>query len=521
MATNRTDEINGMEAELEISDQGMWDDLDVTVTLSEDQQRESGNSVPAIPEILPDHKGVSFAQLGGVTPTCYLYGPAGSGKTYNLRQANLADPDYCLMTATTGIAAVNLGLGVRTIHSTLKFGRTDEAVINYIEGTLHRALRDVKKGGYRWLVIDEVSMLHRKVMEHIFRALQEVNMDQPDESPLGLMLTGDFAQLPPIPEQLMENGKPKMKKWGEKMIPVTEPTPWCFESDEWRDHFDGASHQVGLTKIWRQSDPTFLDALKAIRRGVGSVGAGALKESGAHYIDRLDLNFDGTTIMSKNDAVDRFNQNALRALPGPTQIAVSERWTAKRNDRNEENFPGEWTNIPRDFTLKVDALVMILNNDTECWSYVNGDTGHIREIKNGADGTVSSVVVELIRTGSRVEIGKVTRKIEQRSEPEKEEKERDSRVRREKVYNRQMWILGECTYLPVRLAYATTVHKSQGLTLDKVQIDPSDWMFSKPGMCYVAVSRCRTPNGLYIVGGVNEFAKKIKADPVLQKRGFL
>lgn len=516
---NRTDELDGFEVDLEVGDGGEFAGQTIHATYADGSEKVF--QVPGIPQILPDHKGISYDGLGGVTPTFYLRGPAGSGKSYNLNRALDADPDYAQLTATTGIAAVNLGASTRTIHSTMKCGRTEDFESGFVDGTLQRALREVKKNGPRWLVIDEVSMLHRKVLFSILSALDLVNSEDPDSVPLGLMLTGDFAQLPPIPGPVWKDGKILTKMWKGKEVEIQEETPWAFRIDEWEERFSGDEHSHELTKIWRQSNPQFLEALTMIRRGVGTVGAGMLKESGVRFGGALNLDFDGTTILAKNDEVDKFNFMRLGRLPGMKAIATSSRWTAKRDQSGGESFPAEWKQIPERIELKVGALVMILNNETENWSYVNGDTGYIREITTGEDGTVKSVLIELKRTGRTVEVGKISRKIEQKNTPEPEEKERDQRVRREKVYNRQMWILGEVEYLPVRVAYATTVHKSQGLTLDEVQIDPSGWMFSKPGMVYVAVSRCRTPEGLTLVGDVNKLAKQIAADPVLKAKGFL
>jgi hypothetical protein len=480
---------------------------------------DSGAVRTGIPDILPDHLGVSFEDLSGKSPTAFLTGPAGSGKTFTLKQAIAADPQYAMLTATTGIAAVNLGENVRTIHSTCRCGTVRDFEHAFVTGALSRALREVKKEGVRWIVVDEVSMLHSKILKNLVFGLDYLNDEDPESGPLGLLLTGDFAQLPPIPDaQLDEKGRAMKKLWRGKMIDVKEPTPWAFESEFW-ERFE--KNTIRLTKIWRQDGGPFLDALGYIRRGNGEAGVRLLKEAGVRFTGALDMGFNGTTIVAKNDEVDRYNESRLFSLPGKALTAISERWSAKVGDKGGVIMPGEWKQIPESFQLKEGALVMILRNETETFSYVNGDTGIVKQLEVGEKGTVVKAHVELFRTGRVVEIEKVSRFMEQKAKPEKEELERDQRVRQEKVYNRNVWILGECKYLPLRVAYATSVHKSQGLTLDQVQIDPSAHFFGNPGMAYVALSRCRTPEGLVIVGDADRLVRRVKVEPVLQRRGFL
>ena len=152
-------------------------------------------------------------------------GAAGTGKTYNEKKKIEENPAYGVLCATTGIAAINLG--ATTLNSVLKFFDTDSLRDRFNRGgltsTLHRIGRKVKK-----LVIDEVSMMDGRQLDYIFQAMFQVNEFQDmANAPMGIVLTGDFAQLPPI------------------------KAPWAFEADCW-EHFERNTDT--LTKVWRQDN---------------------------------------------------------------------------------------------------------------------------------------------------------------------------------------------------------------------------------------------------------------------------
>lgn len=452
-------------------------------------------------ESLPDHEGRSLDALGGETPVCFVTGQAGTGKTTLVRQKLLDDPTFGLVTATTGVAAVNLG-GI-TINSALGYSTTEVLRDNYIAGYLAKKLKDIRKEGYRWLICDEGSMMSKKTLDFIMLGLRQINEDHPADQPLGLMLIADFGQLPPIGDVLYLNGKPVIERGREKK----ESTPWVFESDEW-PLFDAA--MIKLDKVHRQSDQGFLAGINAIRKGQGNIGVGLLKSAGVEFRRALDPEFDGTTLMAKNDEVDRMNLLRLKQLPGTVIRLPNERWSARKVQ------PSEWKSIPDELQLKEGAYVMILTNNPPLFSYVNGDCGHVRDLHIDKDGSVVEVGIELIRNGELVYIPKVSRKIEQRGEPDEEEK-KHLQVRRKQVGRRLVWVLGEIDYWPIRLAYGSTVHKSQGLSLDRVQIDPRAHFFGANNMAYVAVSRARTPGGLVVVGDPRALAEKVKSDPKIKR----
>ena len=470
------------------------------------------------------------AAAEGTTPVRFVTGCAGSGKTFSIKQKNLEDPTFARLCATTGIAGVNLGTS--TINSELGYFDTESLRDGYSSGWVQKRLRRIAEQ-VAWFGIDEISMMPRQQLDILHMALTEVNESraESDKLPLGLILTGDFAQLPPIPGPLYKDGKqvinPKTK------FQVKEPTPWAFNAECWSE-FD--SHTIKLTKIWRQDNPQFLSALNAIRRGAGTAGVSLLTPL-IEWLPRLDRAFDGTTIMAKNEEVDRYNNLRLMELTGDKFSVTSTRWWATAVQGRKQ--PGEWNNIPERLDLKVGALVMLLDNKKdpefpEEFLYCNGDLAHIEELIYAPQfdldeygeplalpsikGELTGIGVKLIRSGREVVINRITRAIEQKHEPEEPEIRSFPKVRQgSSRTGKKVWILGEVNFFPIRLAYATTVHKSQGLSLDSVMIDPSSHFFGNAQMAYVALSRCRTPEGLKVVGKPAGLAGKVKVDENIRR----
>jgi ATP-dependent DNA helicase PIF1 len=455
-------------------------------------------AVPAVPtlptavQLAPSSTEVSIEDLRNLGPCAYLCGPAGTGKTTLARQ--LAEFDDTLLCATTGIAAVNLG--AVTLNATLGYYDTDSLIACYAEGRLQMRLRGLLKMGVRTLVIDEVSMMDGKQLEVLQQAiddvattaaydadLEQVTTVEHEDRRMKVLLVGDFAQLPPI----------KAK--------------FAFQSAVW-DRF--ADDVVKLSTIRRQDEQRYVEALQAVRRGDPRAALPTLKPRFAQQLNLKD--FAGTTIVAKNDAVDRINAIRHLELPGSPIV-----WKSIRSGEQMK----EWTtNIPQEASVKPGALVMILaNRYTEDFEereiiYANGDTGEVRE-KEGDTG----IRVFLHRTKQEVVVVPVTREWK---EPYREtEEEKADRIARGeklgvKLSKPKHRIRGSLTYMPLRLAWATTVHKSQGLSLDRVQIGLADWMFSRPGMTYVALSRCRTLEGLTLVASERTFLEKCSVDPVVK-----
>jgi hypothetical protein len=414
-------------------------------------------------------------------PRCrFLTGAAGTGKTYQVREAIRNDPREGVLCATTGIAGVNLG--TVTINSLLRYFDTESLINAFVSGRLVTRLVKLAQS-YRNLYVDEVSMMPAEQLDTLYQAVHEANqrksvLKSKNPDGIGIVLVGDLCQLPPIKAR------------------------WIFEADCWAAFDQGAER---LEKNWRQGDRKFLDAINHLRAGEGVNAATTLKETATEFSSALDLHFPGTTIMAKNDEVDRFNWQALQRVRGERFSVNSHRWHVSRP-------PGEWAHIPQRIELKIGAYVMILANDTKEFSYANGDCGLIV----GRDK--SAIQVRLARNDAVVDVGLVTRKVHT-VDPDECGRIAPTPTWGQPHFDEQVerYVIGAVEYLPLRLAYASTVHKSQGLTLDRVQLDLRNFFFSSPAMTYVSASRCRTPEGLRIVGDERLLASRCKIDPRVER----
>lgn len=438
----------------------------------------------------------------------FTTGQAGTGKTYNEKKKVEENARYGVLCATTGIAAINLG--ATTLNAILKYFDTDSLRDKFNRGQLTSSLHKIGRVVKR-LVIDEVSMMDGKQLDYIFKAMEECNKysDMQKSGPMGLVLTGDFCQLPPVKAQ------------------------WAFDADCW-EHFERNTER--LTKVWRQDNLEFIEALNAARAGQGARCVEILRSLGVKFVPQTVKNFKGTTIMSKNDQVDNFNFSALMELKGEAFGLKTGTW----GDQS-----GEWKNIPDILKLKDGAFVMILSNDPSgLFEYANGDQGYITQ--RDVDGTIW---IKLNRNEQTVAIRPIIRhKVSRGDDIEKDLERlfpgenidygndithlfcdpmdcgRDIPGLRSGTWGRPSFNcqsgsvnVGAIQYYPLRLAYATTVHKSQGLTLDTCQIDCRDIFFGSPQMAYVALSRCRTAEGLTIVGDPLKLEQRIRLEPKVKR----
>lgn len=459
----------------------------------------------------------------GRAPFEYLCGTAGTGKSTMARALIQRQPGVVLA-ATTGIAAVNLGEGT-TINALLKYFNTEDLREKYVSGQLHTTLRRLWRAGLRRIVLDEVSMLSADALTYITRAIAETN-ERPDDSelaavgtddiqdedtssrgggrakiaddPIGLTLVGDFGQLPPV----ADSEEYKDPKTGEKKLRKL-PVRFAFESPEWSKY---APHVTKLTKIWRQDAQDFIAALHAVRRGDKAAALQFFTDS--RFQLATDDTFDGTTIVAKNDEVDRYNQLRLDALTTPVL-----QWDTSREGKQRE----DWKQIPPTVTVKEKALVMLLANrrvyddpddpdDMGRLVYANGDLGYVL----GRD-SMGRWRVRLKRNGSEQAVFPVTRENQVPLDPGRRKELKELYPNDWQRYiseDGKYEVVGRITYMPVRVAYACTVHKTQGLTLDAVQVNIRDWMFKQPGMLFVALSRARTADGLRIVGNQRGFLER-------------
>lgn len=427
-----------------------------------------------------------------------ILGPAGCGKTFHIRQLLDADPNFAILTATTGIAAVNLGEGVMTINSLL--GYFDETSLRKIfaSGRLVDKIVRLIQGGKHNIVIDEGSMLNAETLDLIHAAARQAS--DLCKRPINLILVGDMCQLPPVQGQ------------------------YAFKAACWKEF---APNVQVLREVKRQTDPQFLEILTMLRRGAAVDAARQLYKLQVPFVNEPDIHFDGTTLFSVGASVDKFNRERLAQLDAPSIKLRSTRWGKQR---------GEWSNIPEITEVKHGAVVMILANDPPEFSYVNGDLAHVIDDCSSTNERNESwqVRLRLMRNEREFTLGTVIRDSRQQDRPEGKvlegaplRKDYENKIEFENAVMNYFadvsmqkwpffdpftseWVTGQIEYVPVRLGYASTIHKAQGLSLDRVQVDCRHKWAEQPSMMYVAISRCRSLAGLQIVGDVGKLSRRIK-----------
>lgn len=453
-----------------------------------------------------------------------ISGTAGVGKTEVAKEIIKRHPGTVLA-ATTGIASVNLGEGT-TINALLKYFDTESLRDAHVHGALAAQVRRLQRAGVRRILIDEKSMMQGEQLTLITRAVREVNEggaydledvgaaddEAPEDSqkkkrkelpPIGITLCGDFGQLPPVPDKDPKTGKNK-------------PVEFAFDSPEWANYADNTTT---LETIYRQDAKDFVAALHAVRKA--DVQAAVNFFTTPRFERALNEEFDGTTIFAKNISVDRHNMLRLDKVNGKPMVAA-----ARRVDKQR----GDWKQIPDTLRLKEGALVMILANKRDyedefdsrgTMRYANGDLGILLGANEDGDWIValhrlkgSTVRVEPVLRENTIPL-EVGRKKEIREAFAAGRGPDPALVITEEGTGRHE-IVGTISYMPLRAAYGCTVHKTQGLTLDNVQVNIRDWMFKVPGMLFVALSRARTAEGLRIVGDQQGFIQRCRIEPRVQ-----
>lgn len=407
----------------------------------------------------------------------FLTGSAGSGKTY-LASKFASQASNVAMTATTGVAALNLG--GETVHRFLGLG---VAARPFEAGKIIAKWDMIKHSSRSWdvekwklmqkvdtIVVDEVSMLRRdqfELMDIVLSSIRENNL------PFGgvqMILVGDFLQLPPV---VTDYDLQKYKDLRQ---------PYCFQSDVWGH---AGFKAFNLTTNYRQGEGEFLNALERIRVGDVSDSTKAMLNSRLNAI--LNTNISPVRIFTHKVDVDKENFERLKLLPGDKLLSEAE-YTGK--DYDIEILKKE---CPADDRLYfcAGAQIMMLTNDT-AGRWVNGSMGIIE--------STQPVKIRLA-TGQLVEVAPNIW-------------ERVAHIVKKDVVETKK--VATMTQYPFKLAYATTIHKSQGLTLDYIDLDLAKCFAT--GQAYVALSRGRTLNGITIRSWE---PKNIKADaPVLKFYGL-
>ncbi|MEJ5102328.1 AAA family ATPase [Chryseobacterium sp. MYb328] len=402
----------------------------------------------------------------------FLTGKAGTGKTTFLNNFVKTTRKKHIIVAPTGIAAINAG-GV-TIHSLFAipsrtFVPTTEPVdpnlaMNINELFPHFKYRKEKLDLFReieLIIIDEVSMLRADLLDMIDHSLRRVRRNQLPFGGVQLLLIGDLYQLPPV-----------VRDDSEKILSKFYETPFFFSA---KALYNVRLITVELTTVYRQQDEEFLEILNAVRN------------ADFHELDFEKLNsrynpdFEPENetyihLCSHNRIADHINQKKLSELEEESLFYKA----SVIGEFKETQYPMEET-----LELKVGSQIMFIRNDSSPEkNFYNGKLAEISYLDED--------IIKVVLDESKKEIIVTTEVWEQKRYTLDSEK------------NIKTEVLGSFEQYPIRLAWAVTIHKSQGLTFDRVIIDAGRSFAS--GQVYVALSRCRTLNGIVLKSEISQNA---------------
>ncbi|PIA52727.1 hypothetical protein AQUCO_01000533v1 [Aquilegia coerulea] len=405
------------------------------------------------------------------TQSVFISGPAGTGKSFvvslatELLRRKIYQPSEVFVTASTGVAAC--ALNGQTLHSFagIGLGEGDKEVL------FRKVLKNAKACG-RWrtakaLVIDEISMIGCELfekLEYIARNIRGVAYMNKPWGGIQLIVSGDFFQLPPIVKQKQGFGK-----------------EFAFEAMFWNDSFD---LQVELTQIFRQTDTEFIDLLQGVRRGrKDEHHLGVLYRCCNELRDSLET---VPNLFPRNVDVNRVNEERLRRLGKETF-----KYIARDSGKNPWKGQLKLGMAPDELEICIDARVMLIKNKDLSAGLVNGAAGTVIDFVEAAGKKHCGICANGLLPKVRFDSGLVA------------------------VVNPETWEVVEGdvklatrTQIPLILAWAVSIHKCQGMTLECLHTDLSR-AFGY-GMVYVALSRVRSLKGLYL-SGFN--SSKIKAHP--------
>ena len=393
----------------------------------------------------------------GTGRSVFLTGKAGTGKTTFLKYITSETSKRFVVLAPTGVAAINAGGS--TIHSFFQLPLcpylpdVKELVTEYQMPEKYRSLRKERVKIIRTLdllIIDEISMVRADLLDAVDMTLRRYRRNDKPFGGVQLLMIGDAQQLSPV-----------VKESEREFMAKVYASPYFFHSKALQK-LDYVT--IELQKVHRQKDEEFLDILNAIRENrISNETLSALNSRVHAYPDTGSE--DVIRLTTHNAQADAVNSRKLEALE---EEAVQ--FAAEINgDFPENSYPADEV-----LTLKKGAQVMFIRNDTD-GEYYNGKIGVVEDIGPGDIVTVKDTTGNLI-TVTPCDWENTQYVLDEESKEIKPD------------------VVGTFRQIPLRIAWAITIHKSQGLTFDKVMIDAgAAFAF---GQVYVALSRCRTLEGI-------------------------
>jgi tRNA uridine 5-carbamoylmethylation protein Kti12 len=396
----------------------------------------------------------------------FLTGKAGTGKTTFLKELKKSSPKRMIVLAPTGVAAINAG-GV-TIHSFFQLPLHPYIPSIYLSGTPGRTSEQKEMSGYRMsrekiniirsldlLVIDEISMVRADILDAIDAALRRYKNHYLPFGGVQLLMIGDLQQLAPVVKDediaMLGDYYKVFYFFGSKALASTDYVT------------------IELKHIYRQTDQIFINLLNKVRES--RIDSDVLNELNKRYVPDFDSDSNGgyITLTTHNYQAQAINDSKLQKLPGRIHSFKAD----IKDDFPELAYP----NV-QELILRTGAQVMFVKNDiSKDKLYFNGKIGKVVSFDDdiivvkcpGDDFTISVEPVEWQNVKYTLD---------------------------EETKDIQETVIGTFTQYPLRLAWAITIHKSQGLTFDRVVIDARA-AFAH-GQVYVALSRCRTLDGLVL-----------------------
>lgn len=382
----------------------------------------------------------------------FMTGPGGSGKSFLIRhiyEDAISKGLKIKVTAMTGCAAILLQCNASTIHSWAGIGIADKSVDYYVS-----SIRKNRRYREKWLktdilIIDEVSMMSKQLFDKLNEIGKKIRMNDRPFGGIQLIFSGDFYQLPPIIKD--------------------ENDGFCFESDEWNNVF---TNQIELKVNYRQEDKVFVKILKNLRKG-------KIKKKHVELLREYVGREVGDTLLVKpiklypiNNKVNAVNKKELDKLETKEyEFEIEINNNIKNNRVKKTDIDREVDYLKKNIfnnenlKLKIGAQVMCTYNLNVSIGICNGSLGIITNI-------VNDTPVVLFNNG-----------VEMNMERKKYESENIEGL--------------SISQYPLVLAYAISIHKSQGTTLDSAEIDIGNSIF-ECGQIYVALSRLKSLDGLYI-----------------------